>query len=39
MIVCLADNIVSPLGLTTAENYEAVKSGRSALRRYDGDWD
>ena len=39
MIVSLADNIVSPLGLTTVENYKAVKSGRSALRRYDGYWD
>ena len=39
MIVRLADNIVSPLGLTTSENYKAVKSGRSALCRYDGLWD
>lgn len=39
MIVALADNIVSPLGLTTSENYQAVKSGHSALRRYDGYWD
>ena len=38
MIVCVAHNIISPLGVTSAENYAAVKSGRSALRRYDGLW-
>lgn len=31
MIVKIADNIVSPLGLSTAENVEAVRQGRSAL--------
>ena len=31
----IASNITSPLGMTTAENYLAVKSGRSALQRYD----
>ncbi len=31
-VVKVADNVVSPLGATTAENYEAVKAGRSALR-------
>lgn len=36
MIVRVAHNIVSPLGMTTAENYAAVKAGRSALRRYEG---
>lgn len=30
MIYKLSDNIVSPLGFTTEENYEAVKSGRRA---------
>ena len=34
MIVKLADNIISPLGVGTRENYEAVKAGRSALRSY-----
>ena len=34
----LATNITSPLGMTTAENYQAVKSGCSALRRYEGEW-
>ena len=33
-VVKVADNVVSPLGATTAENYEAVKAGRSALRLY-----
>ena len=39
MIVSLANNIISPLGMTTAENYAAVKAGRSELRRYEGHWD
>ena len=34
----LATNITSPLGMTTAENYQAVKSGGSALHRYEGQW-
>lgn len=38
MIVKVSDNIISPLGMTTAENYEAVKNGRSALARHDGLW-
>ena len=38
MIVCVAHNIISPLGVTSAENYAAVKSGQSALKRYDGLW-
>lgn len=38
MIVCVSHNIISPLGSTSAENYAAVKSGKSALRRYDGLW-
>lgn len=36
MAVKLADNIISPLGLTTDENYRAVKAGRSALRLHEG---
>ncbi len=31
----IADNILSPLGETTQQNYEAVKAGRSALERHD----
>lgn len=31
VIVKLADNIFSPLGATTAENFQAVMAGRSAL--------
>ena len=34
MIRKIADNIYSPLGVTTAENYAAVKQGRSMLRGY-----
>ena len=39
MIVKVSDNIISPLGLSTAENYAAVKVGRSELKRRDGLWD
>ena len=28
-VYCIADNILSPLGATTAENYEALRAGRS----------
>jgi 3-oxoacyl-[acyl-carrier-protein] synthase-1 len=36
LIRCIADNVVSPLGVTSAANYEAVKAGRSGLVRYEG---
>ena len=36
MIRIVSTNITSPLGLTTAENYAAVRQGRSALRELDG---
>lgn len=39
MIVRLSDNIISPLGMTTEENYQAVVQGRSALARYESIWD
>ena len=39
MIVSVANNIISPLGMSTAENYAAVKAGQSALRCYEGKWD
>ncbi|GHT09357.1 beta-ketoacyl synthase [Bacteroidia bacterium] len=35
MIVRIGDNIISSLGFTTEENYQAVKSGRSGLKFYD----
>ena len=35
VIKCIADNVVSPLGVTSAANYEAVKAGRSGLVRYE----
>ena len=38
MVVKTADYILSPLGAGTAENYQAVKAGRSELRRYEGLW-
>ena len=38
MIVNVANNIISPLGMSTAENYAAVKAGQSALQRYEGKW-
>lgn len=38
MICKIADNILSPMGATTAENYQAVKAGRSALMRHDCRW-
>lgn len=38
MIYKVADNILSPLGATTAENYRAVKAGRSALAHHDHRW-
>lgn len=34
MIQKIADNIYSPLGFTTAENYASVKQGKSMLRKY-----
>jgi 3-oxoacyl-[acyl-carrier-protein] synthase-1 len=38
MISCLSNNIISPLGGTTEENYHAVKVGSTALCRYDSKW-
>lgn len=34
----VADNIVSALDFTSAENYRLVKEGRSELQRYEGLW-
>jgi 3-oxoacyl-[acyl-carrier-protein] synthase-1 len=36
MIEVLATNITSPLGLTTEDNYRAVRAGESALSCYEG---
>ena len=36
MVYRLADNVLSPLGATTAENYQSLKVGRSALKHYAG---
>jgi 3-oxoacyl-[acyl-carrier-protein] synthase-1 len=38
MIVSVANNIISPLGMSAAENYAAVKAGKSELKRYEGKW-
>ncbi len=38
MVYKIADNITSPLGMTTAENYSAVKDGHSVLRHFVGKW-
>ena len=38
MIGVLSTNILSPLGFTTGENYQAVRSGRSSLTRYESLW-
>lgn len=34
MVSMLADNVISPLGETSEENYQAVKEGKSAIRAY-----
>ncbi len=34
MVYCIADNVISPLGVTTAENLLALKAGHSALTSY-----
>ena len=34
MATIIADNIISPLGYTTKDNYRAVKSGKTALCHY-----
>ena len=39
MVFRIADNITSPLGLTSAQNYQAVKAGHSALTHYSNLWD
>ena len=38
MVYKIADNVLSPLGETTEQNYQAVKAGRSALCRYSDHW-
>ena len=38
MSYCIGDNIISPLGETTELNYQAVMAGRSALSRYESQW-
>lgn len=35
IIECIADNVVSPLGLTSGENYENLMAGRSGIRRHE----
>ena len=38
MVDVLSTNITSPLGFTTEQNYQTVRSGSSALKRYEGLW-
>lgn len=38
MTIKLSDNIISPLGFTTQENYRNVRQGLSCLKHYDGKW-
>lgn len=38
IVAAVADHIVSPLGFTSADNFAAVREGRSELRRYEGKW-
>lgn len=38
MIVKIADNIISPLGLSTIENFEAILNGTSMLKVHEGDF-
>jgi 3-oxoacyl-[acyl-carrier-protein] synthase-1 len=37
-MIVIADNIISPLGYSSEENYYNVKAGKSALKRYEGKW-
>ena len=39
MVYKIADNIVSPLGKTTEQNYQAVKQGETALSYHTTKWD
>ena len=39
MVYQLADNITSPLGMTSAQNYQAVKAGQTALAPYANLWE
>ena len=39
MVYRIADNITSPLGMTSAQNFQAVKAGRTALASHEGLWD
>lgn len=36
IIIKRSDNILTPLGMTTAENFEAVMAGQSALKLHEG---
>ncbi len=38
MIKVLATNIVSPLGITSEENYQSIKGGRTGLCQYQNLW-
>ena len=38
MTYCISDHIISPLGMTSEQNFQAVLAGQSALCRYEGRW-
>lgn len=38
MVSILSDNIISPLGFTTRDNYQALKSGRTSLCPHNNLW-
>jgi 3-oxoacyl-(acyl-carrier-protein) synthase len=38
MIIKVADNIISPLGFTAQDNYNAVKGGNSMIKKYFDKW-
>lgn len=38
LVTTIAHNIISPLGLTSADNYTAVIEGQSAIRCYKNQW-
>lgn len=37
-VTIAATNIISPLGMTSAATYQAVRAGRSSVKRYDRPW-
>lgn len=38
MIECISDNVTSPLGWTSNENFKCIRNGETSLKRYSGKW-